>query len=81
MNDLIEDTYLTEKQARTEGFKILAGPFFEGEMSMAYKIIDEVKRNHRHVALVQRVKGKGIKNLRKHYEVWQKSIKIVPLKK
>jgi hypothetical protein len=81
MSDLIEHNYITEKQARFDGFKILAGPFLEGEMAMAYKIMDEVKRNHRHAALVERVKGKGKKNVRKHFEVWQKSIKVVPLKK
>lgn len=71
MSDLIENKYITEKEARQNGFKILAGPFVDGEMAMAHKILGEVKRNNRHAALVERIKGKKVKQ--KYYEVWQKS--------
>jgi hypothetical protein len=81
MSELINYKYITEQQARSDGFHILAGPFLEGEMTMAYKIMDEVKKNHRHAALVERIKGKGKKNLRKHYEVWQKSANTYSSKK
>lgn len=81
MSDLIERKYITEKQAKLDGFHVLAGPFLDGEMAMAYKIMDEVKRNHRHAALVEKVKGNGKKRVRKHFEVWQKSIMVTPRKK
>jgi len=74
MSELINHKYITEKEARSNGFHILAGPFLEGEMTMAYKIMDEVKRNCRHAALVQRIKKRKKKGcVGIHYEVWQKS--------
>ena len=67
MSDLI-----TEKQARENGFSVLAGPFSFNEMDMADKFIGEARKNQRHAALVQRIKGKR-KNKITYYEVWQKS--------
>ena len=82
MSDLIENKYITEKQAKLDGFKILAGPFLEGEMTMAYKIMDEVKRNSRHAALVQRIKKRKKRGcVEIHYEVWQKSANTYSSKK
>lgn len=78
MSDTIENA-ITEKEARQNGFTVLAGPFVDGEMAMAYKILGEVKRNNRHAALVERIKGKKVKQ--KYYEVWQKSNRYLPLKK
>lgn len=72
--ELKEDTtYMTEKEARANGFRLLAGPFLSNDMQMAHKIANEVKQNNKLAALVERVRGK-----RKHYEVWQKSIKFAP---
>jgi hypothetical protein len=78
MSDTIENA-ITEKEARQSGFTILAGPFIDGEMAMAYKILGEVKRNDRHAALVERIRGKKVKQ--KYYEVWQKSNRYLPFKK
>lgn len=78
MSDTIENA-ITEKEARQSGFTILAGPFVDGEMAMAYKILGEVKRNNRHATLVERIKGKKVKQ--KYYEVWQKSSRHILLKK
>lgn len=78
MSDTIKNA-MTEKEARQNGFTVLAGPFMDGEMSMAYKILGEVKKNNRHATLVERIKGKKVKQ--KYYEVWQKSNRYLPLKK
>jgi hypothetical protein len=68
-------TYMTEKEARANGFRLLAGPFLNNDMQMAHKIANEVKQNNKLAALVERIRGK-----RKHYEVWQKSLTIIPNK-
>lgn len=82
MSKLINYKYITEQEAISNGFHILAGPFLDAEMTMAYKIMDEVKRNSRHAALVQRIKKRKKRGcVEIHYEVWQKSANTYSSKK